>query len=395
MSDLRHIAILVESSRAFGRGLIHGINDYASGRDDWQLHFQEGSLAQTSLESIFRWRVDGILARVTSAAMAEALAATGIPTVDILGEFPSPGIARVMCDDDAISHAAFELFVRSGFEHLGYCGYPGIGYSDIRQKSLVEAAASRHLKVAIYDPGIRGTDIIHREAWNAHREDRLAAWLHSLPKPVAILCANDIRALDLSAVCRDVGIPVPEDVTILGVDDDHLICEMAHPHNSSIEPDTRRQGFTAASLLESVMSGAPVPETPARIGPKSLVERPSTDRVVTRFPHVMAAFRHLRSHLAENIGTEQVAAHVGVSRSLLDRDFKQALGRTVSEELRQLRLTRICHLLAHSHDSLDKIARQTGFSGKTALSGFFKAQTGSSPGSYRDCRGLPGAGKKE
>jgi LacI family transcriptional regulator len=394
MSELRNIAILVESSRAFGRGLIHGITDYAARRRDWQFHFQESSLAQTSLNWIFRSRIDGILARITSAEMAEALAASGIPTVDILGEFPCAGIPRVMCDNAAVSRAALDLFVSSGFDRIGFCGYPGILYSDLRQSALIEASAAKGIEVSVYDPGTRGTDISHREAWHPKRQDTLALWLDSLPKPVGILCANDIRALDLSAVCREEGIPVPQDVAILGVDDDRLICEMAHPHNSSVEPDTHRQGFIAADLLQSLLDGSPAPALPILAGAKSLVERASTDRVVTSFPHVAIAFRYLRAHLAEAIGAEQVAAHAGVSRSLLDRDFKQALGRTVSEELRKLRLIRICHLLIHGRENLEEIARQTGFSGKTALSNFFKAHTGTSPGSYRIARSLPAPAEK-
>lgn len=123
MAGLRHIAILVESSRAFGRGLIQGITDYASRRDDWQLHFQESSIGSNSMDWIAGRRIDGILARITGTKMAEDIAASGIPAVDMLGEFPHPDIPRVICDDAAMANAALDLFVTSGFSSIAFCGY--------------------------------------------------------------------------------------------------------------------------------------------------------------------------------------------------------------------------------------------------------------------------------
>ena len=388
-SSTKRIAILVESSRAFGRGLIEGINTFASERDDWLLYYHEGTLHFDLSEWLDTWDGDGIITRVTNEKDAQVLAGSGIPTVDLLGEIHHPAISVVDSDNAAIAQMAVDFFIRAGFEHLAYCGYPGIRFSDSRQAMFEEAAKSEHFTIHRYRPPSHPENSIQkREHWRPLREEDISAWLLSLPKPIAIFACNDIRALDISAACHVSGIRVPEDVAILGVDNDSLICNMSKPPLSSIQPDTIRQGWLGAETLLALLSAhSPLLES-TRIEkttlPVQVIERPSTDLIAFSTPVVADALRYLRKHSHENMGSQQIANAVGVSNSHLNRLFKEATGRTINKELQRMRLTRIRHLLQHCDLTLNEISNRTGFSTDANLSKFFKIHEGMTPGEFRE-----------
>jgi len=389
-SALKRIAILVESSRAFGRGLTEGIASYAARRGDWLLQYHEGTLDFDLRAWLAHWRGDGILARIARESDAEILAASGIPTVDLLGEIRHPAIASVDVNNESVARMAVRHFIDAGFTQIAFCGYPGIAFSDARQEIFERVAREESLAVFGYQlhAGQTGT-ISRREQWRPHREGDIAAWLASLPRPVAIFACNDVRALDVSTACRLSGVKVPEDAAILGVDNDALICGMSRPSLSSIQPDVIRQGARGAEILEEMLSANFRRPPPAEnIPPLEVVERPSTDIVAFSDPVVAEAVRHIRKHGLRNIGTQQVAEAVGVSASHLNRLFKQATGRTINKELQRVRLVRIRHLLRHSDLTLGEIARQTGFSTAANLSKFFKSKEGLCPGAFRSASSL-------
>ena len=399
----QRIAILVESSRAFGRGLIEGINSFASERDDWLLYYHEGTLHFDLAEWLDAWNGDGVITRITNEKDAHTLAASGIPTVDLLGEIHHPSISVVDSDNAAIAQMAVEFFIRAGFTNLAYCGYPGLRFSDQRFTIFEEAARAEHLSIQHYLPlSVPESSIHEREHWQPHREADISAWLISLPKPIAIFACNDVRALDLSVACRVTGIRVPEDVAILGVDNDELICKMSKPPLSSIEPDTMSQGTLGAETLLALLntnSSAKEDPHPAQttqttqtsqtsqpvhpVHPVQVIERPSTDLIAFSSPIVADALRYLRKHSHEKIGSQQIATAIGTSNSHLNRLFKEATGRTINKELQRIHLTRIRHLLQHSDLTLKEIAQKIGFSSNSNLSKFFKIHEGMTPGEFK------------
>ena len=370
---IQRIAVLVESSRAYGRGLMHGISNYASMREDWQLYYHESTLETSLGDWLEHWHGDGILARVTTGKDAVALANSNIPTVDLLGEIAHPAIASVDIDNTSVAQSAVDFFLRAGFSQLAYCGYPGIHFSDVRQIAFEAAAFQEGAVVSSYrSPHKSSVSIPTRESWHPYREENLSEWLLSLPKPCAVFACNDVRALDVSSACRVLNLKVPEDVIILGVDNDELICGMSTPPLSSVEPDLIWHGARAAELLQQILDGHNAPSS-VKIDPKGIVERPSTDLIVFEKEHVARALRYMRKGLHLSIGSEQIAREVGVSRSLLDRDFKEDVGHTVSHELRRIRLRRIRHLLIHTDLTLEAIADRTGFPNDSGLLNFFQS----------------------
>jgi len=387
-TSTKRIAVLVETSRAYGRGLIRGINNYASEQDDWLLYYHESTLEFDLAEWLLQWQGDGIIARISTMKDANLLAESGIPTIDLLGEIRHPAIYSIDSDHDEIARMAHHLFLQAGFQHLAFCGYPCIHFSDHRAKHFTKAAEAEQLKVHHYQPPPSSAHTIRqREQWRPQREQDIANWIKNLPKPVAIFACNDARALDISAACHMIGIKVPEEVSILGVDNDELICNMSKPPLSSIEPDTIRQGWIGAHTLHTLLSGKQPDiknQSPLTlIPPIQVVERASTDLICFDSPCVSEALRYLRKHSHHNIGSQQIADAVGVSPSHLNRLFKEATGRTINSEHQRLRLIRIRHLLTHSQLTLNEIATENGFTSAASLSKFFKIHQGMTPGEFR------------
>lgn len=383
--NIKRIAILVESSRAYGRGLIRGISGYAAERENWQLLYREGQLGQDFGAWLDHWQGDGIIARISSPEDAEIIASCGIPAVDLYGAYPHPAISRVDADHVGIADVAADFFDHSGLTNFAYCGYPGVYFSDIRSDAFKKAIEKQGRQLHVYASSQpHAKSIIAHEEWRVGREHELANWLESLPKPIALFACNDVRALDVSSACRIAGIRVPEDVSIMGVDNDALICSMSMPPMSSVSPDLTRQGRRGAEILQQLMTGQQQEVVSESVPPVGVVERPSTDQIVSKYPYVVDALRFVKTHIHRPIGVEHVAEHAGVSRSLLDKSFTEELGYTVSQEIRRLRLLKIEYLLKYTDNTLGEIASQTGFSSSTSLSNFFKSIHDVSPGKYRE-----------
>jgi LacI family transcriptional regulator len=214
-------------------------------------------------------------------------------------------------------------------------------------------------------------------------EDEVAHWVEALPKPVGLMACNDIRGQQVLNACRDVEIAVPEDVAVLGVDNDDVLCDLSYPTLSSVVPDTRRIGFEAAALLERMIGGESPPQPLTLIPPLGVVTRRSTDVLAIEDRHLARAVRFIREHACEGITVEDVLAHVPLSRSVFERRFDRLFGHTPKTEILRARLERIKQLLAETEMPLKLIALKVGFEHPEYLSVFFKERTGQTPGQYR------------
>jgi LacI family transcriptional regulator len=223
----------------------------------------------------------------------------------------------------------------------------------------------------------------------------LAKWIRSLPKPVGIIACNDIRALQIINACRETGIRVPEEVAVIGVDNDEVICSLSRPTLSSVEQDTEAIGGLAASLVDEMLRGKKV-SLFHEVSPKGIVERESTDVVVAENPLVIRAARMIRSRIDSGITMKELCAELSVSRSKLDTLFHQSLGRTPSEEIQRSRMRRCTDLLLTTDLKITEVARRCGFSSVTHLGRFFKRETGVTPLEFRASQGrtAPPGGKR-
>lgn len=392
----RRVLLLVESSRGYGRGCLQGIARYVRAHGGWTCVQIERSIDE-GLPSWFPdWEPDGIIARVDSHASAESLARFKVPIVDLRGRRLMPGVPSLLPDSVAISRLAADHFLERGFNHLAFCGFPGMDFSDDREQAFVAAVQARSLQAWVYPAATasrgrprRDLDTVRRETMEMLRDQALSDWLASLPKPVAVFACNDVRGRQVLTSCAALGLQVPEQVAVLGVDNDELICDFVAPGLSSIDPDVTRIGFDGAALLDRLMRGEPAGTIETAVPPSGVVTRVSTDILAIDDPIVREALALIRQHAYAGLNVEGLLDHLVISRTTLERRFARYLHRSPRDEIVRIRIQRTQQLLRETPHNLATIATMSGFKTAAHLTVVFKATCGITPGEYR-ARQQPG-----
>ncbi len=384
MSHRMRIALLIESSRAYGRGLLRGIAAYAC-RTNWALFHQDWGLSEGVPDWFRDWQGDGIIARLDSLRLVREVQEKGLPTVDLRGAYSVEGIPVINSNQQAVARLALEHLLERKFQHYAFCGFTGVNYSDQRCQHFVEGVRKAGYDVAVYENPWRSpaASTPETEAKGLLAEHSLADWLRSLPKPVGLMASNDIRAQQVLRVCAEHGLSIPDEVAVVGVDNDDLLCELCIPPLSSVEPDTKTIGYNAAALLDQMLQGSTPPVEAPPVCPVGVVARQSTDVVAVDDADLAAAVRFIREHACEGISVDDVLQHVQLSRSTLARRFQALMGRSAKAEILRVRLGRAKQLLRSTDCSLAEIAELTGFGYPANLSDAFSNETGQTPGQYR------------
>lgn len=381
----RRVALLVESSRSYGRGLLHGLAEYARINDGWTVSLDDRGLGDQVPRWLRSWHGDGIIARLESEPLVNVVCQLGLPVVDLRGLYRSADLPLVETDETRVVRLAFDHLVERGVRHFAFCGFEGTNYSDVRCQLFSDLAADDGGCIVYHPPSRprRGLTV-ELERANMEFETHLADWLVSLPKPVGMMACNDIRGQQVLQACRLTGLSVPDEVAVVGVDNDELLCELCTPALSSVVPDTRRIGLEAGALLDKLMAGRVHSPAPVFVPPLGVIGRRSTDLVPGADPEVIAAVRFIREHARDGIDVSDVLAQVRCSRSTLERGFSRHVGRSPKAEINRVRVERIQQLLNETDYPLARIAEMTGFEHPEYLSVFFLRETGQTPGNYRE-----------
>lgn len=381
----RRVALLIESSRAYGRDLLCGIAAYARANGPWSFFHQERAVRDPVPARLADWCADGIIARIETSKHISEVRRLGVPVVDVFGLHRLAGIPSVEVDQEKVVRLAAEHLRQRNLQHFAYCGFPGVFFSVARERLFVEYLEEKGQQVHVYRaPHHRSnTDLSIVEMRSLQQAGRLAAWLKSLPKPIGLMACNDMRALQVIEVCGNERIAVPDQVAVVGVDNDTVQCELCDPPLSSVDPGAHRVGYEAAAMLDRMLAGRPPRKTPLLVEPVGVVKRQSTAVLPVTDPYVEGALQFIRVHYSESIGTADILRRVGVSRSTLERRFLSSLGRSPSEELTRVRLERVKELLQHTDLSLRAVADRTGFDHVESMCRLFKRQMGRTPGAYR------------
>jgi LacI family transcriptional regulator len=379
MRGTPNVALLVEMSNAYARETLHGIRHYMREHGPWTIRFSEQGRGSEPPDWLGRWDGDGILARVENDQLARAVAATGKPAVDFSGCRLLPSMPSVEVDPEAVARLAVDHLLGRGFRHLGYCGVAGFPWSEERGLHFARLLAEAGRAALVYRPGPE--EGLHGPWKNS--QESVARWVESLPRPVGILAAWDGCALQVIEACRQLGLSVPDDVAVLGVDDDELFCDLADPPLSSIGSSPFQTGRRAAALLDQMMSGREVPRTVHFVQPEAVAARQSTDVLAIDDRRVSEAVRFIRRNACHGINVEDVLATLPMSRRVLEARFKASLGRTPHEEIALVQLRRVKELLAQTDLPLATVARRAGFKHVAYLCALFKKRTGMTPGEYR------------
>lgn len=375
----RNVALLIETSNSYSRGVLEGITRYMQHHERWSIFLPEQERGGRPPQWLGRWQGDGIIARIETDEIAASLRKTKLPVVDVSAARHLPDIPWVETDDNAIARLGVKHLLDRGFRNLAFCGDPGFNWSNWRRNCFQSLVKATGVDVNIYDSLSRNDP---KYSWN--REKRgLARWLKSLPRPIGIFACYDIQAQKLLEVCRELNIAVPEEIAVLGVDNDQLLCELADPPLSSVICNTQKTGFEAAALLDKMMHGEKIDSAPLLIAPLGIQTRHSTDILAIEDPDVANALRFIREYALKGINVADVVRQVPLSRRVLESRFKEFLGRSPHEELTRLKLERIKELLSDTDLSLSEIAKRTGFDHDEYMCVFFRRAQGIPPGLYR------------
>jgi LacI family transcriptional regulator len=378
------VALLIESSRAYGRGVMSGVAKYMREHEDWSISLQEQRLCDDITTSLRDWKADGILTRIEHRAVTRFIKRVGLPAVSLRTELELK-IPCVLTDNTAVSRMAFEHLMERGFRHFAFCGFNGADYSDERRAGFAHCVRQAGLRCHVFDqPGPK-----HRrntaafEEVGAHDGERVAAWLRGLPKPIGLMACNDMRGQQVLSACQAAGVAVPDAVAVIGVDNEEVVCDLCDPPLSSVVPNTRRIGYEAAALLSLGMAGRKLRARRILIGPLGVATRRSTEILAIEDRQVAAAARFIREHATEDINVNDVLQAVPMSRRTLERRYFKVMGHSPKHDILRFRLNRAKQLLAETDFPVATVAEKIGLQHPEYLNRIFKKKTGLTPAQYR------------
>jgi LacI family transcriptional regulator len=308
--------------------------------------------------------------------------ATKMPVVDMGGN-PEYGIGNIDSDDAMMSRMAVEHFLDLGLRHFAFFTYAAAWWIDTHRRFFCDILDEYGFECHVYSapPSSHPTKII----WNESERKPIIEWLGSLPRPIGIYTPGDWIAVRLLEICRENGIAVPEEVAILGLENDVTVCESVKPTLSSIELDMQCLGYEAARLLDRLMNGEKIPKEPLIVPPSGVIARQST-AIMLLEDDVLHALRYIRENACHGIDVDQVAKAMGLSRSALHRRFLSQLKRTAKSEIMRVRIERARELLKQSEKISESLARKCGFASLRYFTLAFSREVGITPAAYRRVR---------
>jgi LacI family transcriptional regulator len=360
--------------------MLKGVAHYIRAHGPWSAFLDDEARAEHDPRWLRSKTWHGVISRHTTPGMVQHCAELKLPLVDLNDTPPFPGVPKIRPDNVALGHLGAEHFLERGYTSFGFCGFKNDGWSCERRDGFIEALrlAGHHSEVFDVDyPG----DLT--PFWDTKQTAALANWLRGLPKPVAVMACNDMRGHQVAAAAEAAGLLVPEEVAILGANNDTYRCEMTYPPLSSVAPNAYQSGYQAAELLEQMMTGQVIGQLDRRIEPLEVITRHSTDVLAIDDKNVAAALSFIRENACKGITVDAVLKHAFVSRSQLEKKFRRFLGRSPQAEIRRVQVAKIRQLLFETDFPLKKIAELTGFEHVEYMCVVYKRLTGEAPGAYR------------
>ena len=373
------VAVLVDTCTSWGRRLITGILSHSERHGPWNVWVEPRGTSE-ALRIPEGWSGDGVIARVSSQAMADHLNQHKLPVVNVSGILiPGTEYPRVCIDNDSFASVAVKHFIDRGIRNIAYVGVYARTYSLHRQESMALACEQRDCRFLVYHQTHEQTG---PGRWKRNRE-RLGDWIQSLPKPVGILAWAVRRGGDVIEEAINRGFRVPEDVAVLG-DDDELLCNSVHPPLSGVSLPSEQIGMEAAAMLDALMHGNELKKQKVTVAPSGIFSRASTDVLAIDDLEVAEAVRLIRDRASDSLTVTEVADSLAISRRSLERRFQKALNRTMGEEIARVHLERAKHLLATTDMSIPEVAGRSGYGSPEYLARVIKRHLGMTPRQYRN-----------
>lgn len=376
---MTNVAILFSLALKGQRSTFNGILDYAAKHGPWFCKFEEGN-DKEQLPDMARTGLSGVIVSGVSREDAPRIAALGVPVVFVEPwsymlepDFPITGAPYVRRDSRAIGALAARYYMARGYRHFAFVGeLQGKPWSVERRDGFVDTLAAAGHTCAVHD---RFT-ARERRSWHDDRE-RLIAFLRDLPKPTAVFAPMDTRARRVLEACAVAGLRVPDEIAVLGVDNDPLLCESTIPTLSSIHTGGFRRGQIAAEMLDDLMHGREPRERAVSLPPISIATRGSTGYAAMSDPSISKAIAFIRRHAASGgIDVGDIVRAVGCSRRYLELRFRSRIGHSIRDELMQGRIDYVKSLLSSTNLSIGEITERAGFVRDSHLGLLFRKATG-------------------
>lgn len=376
-SNVKRVAILVETTRSYTRDLLAGVNRYLEGAGRWSTFIELRALESSFPLWLGKWDGDGILTRTHSQEMADAIALTGVPTVELRSTNYHQGFPFVGMDNALIAEMVADHFLNRGYRRFAAYTLDTESFFRERVSNFVSRIEATGSPCELLPSQGESTPL----DWEKHQSE-LITWLNSLEKPVGIFATNDQLASRLLDACQRAGIAVPEEVAVVGCENEETLCTFTSPPLTSVEFDGDQVGFRAAQILDQLMNGE-TPEPSMLVPPRGIKVRGSSDEWVIEDPIVLRAVRMIREQALLGLNVSNICNELRVSRSTLERRMKSHLKRGPKEEILRVRFREVNRLLRNTDFTIEAIAEIAGFSHAHYLQTSFRERYNITPGGYR------------
>ena len=382
MRTRRSVAILIPTDCKANRERVSGIFRYVESHPYLEAATAGDHVANRRLLDMTGVKFDGLITtpeNLAQTTLIHRISAQSVVIANGRNLVPPPGCRRfgaVVCDNEGVGRCGAEFFLRKNFTSFAFVGMAEAqAWADERLNGFKAALGRQGFGCTVYRPPAEA-------GWRAEARS-LKRFLMKLPKPCGLLAAIDSRAKHVIDICSRIGIAVPQQISVLGVDNDEMFCEWSRPSISSIQPEFEMSGYRLAELIDSLMHGKPKPPVVQKYGVTGIVERLSTLDLTGSARIVTLACEYIRKNAKAPIKLSDIAAAVGCSPRILQRRFQQVKGKTPIEELRQRRLEHVCEMLAKTTTPIDLVGGFCGFNSNSNLKEAFKARYGMSLSAYR------------
>ena len=384
MPNIPKVIILIENSRGFGRELLRGIAKYCRLRQPWNFYRipaffldPHARLRQQELKRMKQWGATGIIMREIE--NIEDIIAFNLPTiVSTYSKKEIQNVCSIKINNHAIGVMAAEHFLEIGFKNFAFCGLDDFFWSHERREGFTERLSGEGYKAHIFEQSKKANQL-----WDAE-QITLGNWLSALPKPVGVMACVDERSQDIIETCKTVDIKIPEEVAVIGAENDELICTLANPALSSVAINGVRAGYQAAELLDALMSGEKKMRQQAIIVEPTHIEvRQSTQTFGIADIEVAKAINFIKLHCRELIQVSDVVNVTNYGRRGLEKKFQRLLRRSIHDEIRKARIELIAKMLRETSKTISEIAESVGWLSVNNIARYFKQEKGISLLEYR------------
>ena len=376
------VALLIETSQAYGRELCEGIANYVEEHTRWSIYLDQRELGASPPTWFQRQTWEGVITRVMSSSLARTFCRLAIPVVDLTDRASNFGLPRICSDDFAIGRMVADNMIERGFREFAYCGYKNEAWSQARCNGFQARIAELGYVCSVFSSAWNGPRSL---PWDQEIEN-IGRWLTGIRVPVGVMACNDQRGQQLLESCRRLSMEVPRDVAVIGVDDDQLLCRLSDPPLSSVVPNAKKIGYEAARTLDLWMRVGSVDIVNRMIPPLRINERRSSDTYANANPELAIAIRFIQQHACEGISVDDVVRSTSVSRSQLEREFREIVGWSPHTQIRKMQLGNAVRLILDTDLPLRVVASQSGFSGVEYFCSLFKKTFGMTAREFKSRR---------